>query len=85
MASGAMKRARDLGIDIPKELSIIGYDNTAFTRYLYPQLTTVENPIGKMGKMAAKLILNLAYDQKNVITNKFEPEMVIRHSVYKHD
>ncbi|GBL05395.1 LacI family DNA-binding transcriptional regulator [Glaciecola sp. KUL10] len=85
MASGAMKRARELEIDIPKELSIIGYDNTSFTKYLHPELTTVENPIGKMGKMAAKLILNLAYDQKNVIHNRFEPEMVIRNSVYRHD
>jgi len=81
MASGAMKQARDLGIDIPKDLSIIGYDNTSFAQYLYPQLTTINNPIGDMGKMAARLILNQAYDQKNTIKNRFQPHVVVRHSV----
>lgn len=83
MASGAMKQSRAFGLDIPSDLSIMGYDNTSFTKYLYPELTTIENPIGLMGKMAAKLILNLAYGQKHTIQNQFEPKLIIRQSVCK--
>ncbi|MBF7073050.1 LacI family DNA-binding transcriptional regulator [Glaciecola sp. MH2013] len=81
MASGAMKEARDLGLDIPRAISIIGFDNTSFAKYLYPQLTTIDNPVGEMGKMAAKLVLNEVYEQKHLVQHYFEPELVERSSV----
>jgi LacI family transcriptional regulator len=83
MASGAMKRCRELGIKIPEELSIIGYDNSSFTKYLHPELTTIDNPIGRMGKMAARLILNQVYDHKHKIDLNFQPELIKRASVVK--
>jgi LacI family transcriptional regulator len=81
MASGAMKEAREVGVEIPQDLSIIGFDNTSFAKYLYPQLTTIDNPVGEMGKMAAKLVLNEVYEQKQSIKRYFEPEVVKRRSV----
>jgi LacI family transcriptional regulator len=84
MASGAMKQARDEGVDIPNDLSIIGFDNTSFAQYLYPQLTTIDNPIGQMGKMAACMVLNDVYGHKHAIQRYFEPELVKRKSLIQY-
>ncbi|MDT0581217.1 MULTISPECIES: LacI family DNA-binding transcriptional regulator [Alteromonadaceae] len=84
MASGAMKQARDEGVDIPNDLSIIGFDNTSFAQYLYPQLTTIDNPIGQMGQMAACMVLNDVYGHKHAIQRYFEPELVKRKSLIQY-
>ncbi|WP_448214155.1 LacI family DNA-binding transcriptional regulator [Colwellia sp. MEBiC06753] len=82
MASGAMKYAREHGYNLPKDLSIIGFDNVIFANYLYPTLTTVNNPIDDMGHMAAKLVLKQIYNKKNIEINQvFEPTVISRHSV----
>ena len=84
MASGAMKYAREHGLHLPEDLSIIGFDNINFANYLYPTLTTVDNPVGEMGSMAAKLVLKNVYKQNKVNVNQvFEPKLVIRNSVAK--
>jgi LacI family transcriptional regulator len=80
MASGAITCARDMGLNLPDDLSIIGFDNDLFAHHLYPKLTTLHNPIYDMGEMAAKYILNKVYKQKNEVQNLFAPELVVRHS-----
>ena len=82
MASGAMKYAREHGYHLPEDLSVIGFDNVIFANYLYPTLTTVDNPVARMGKMAAKLVLKNIYQQKNLDINLiFEPSIIIRDSL----
>ena len=82
MASGAMKYARDHGYNLPDDLSVIGFDNVIFTNYLYPTLTTINNPVDEMGHMAARLVLKDVYQQKNLeISRVFEPTMIKRNSV----
>ncbi len=80
MASGAMTAAREAGYDIPSQLSIIGFDNVLFSRYLYPKLTTINNPIHAMGEMAAYWVLQHVYDIKSPIPieHLFVPEVVNR-------
>jgi LacI family transcriptional regulator len=81
MASGAMKYAREHGYNLPNDLSIIGFDNVIFANYLYPTLTTINNPVAKMGEMAAKLVLKDVYQQKNIEINRvFEPTLMKRDS-----
>lgn len=81
MASGAITRAREMGLNLPDDLSIVGFDNDLFAQHLFPQLTTLHNPIHDMGEMAAKYILNTVYKQKNEIKNLFSPALIIRNSV----
>jgi len=82
MASGAMKYAREHGFELPNDLSIMGFDNVSFANYLYPKLTTIENPINEMGKMAAKLVLKTVYSKKDLtIQSVFEPRVIFRQSV----
>jgi LacI family transcriptional regulator len=82
MASGAITYAREQGISLPDELSIIGFDNMNFARHTYPKLTTIDNPVNLMGHMAAKLVLKNVYQHKNLyIKHFFEPSLIIRDSV----
>lgn len=81
MASGAMKYAREHGYDLPKDLAIMGYDNVIFASYLYPTLTTIDNPVEKMGKMAANLVLRDIYKHTGIkINHVFEPALMVRDS-----
>ena len=82
MAVGAMASARKLGLTLPKQLSIMGYDNVFFTRHVYPQLSTINYPIEEMGRMAANWILNQVYQKQTPsLQTLFEPELIVRHSI----
>ncbi|WDE07120.1 LacI family DNA-binding transcriptional regulator [Thalassomonas viridans] len=82
IASGAMTCARELGFALPQDLSVIGFDNVILARYMYPKLTTIDNPVNEMGQMAAKLVLKNVYQQdKLVIKQIFEPGLISRDSV----
>ncbi|MCI2283054.1 LacI family transcriptional regulator [Colwellia sp. MSW7] len=82
MASGAMTYAREHDFSLPKDLSIIGFDNIIFSRHIYPKLTTINNPVDEMGKMAAKLVLKNVYHHKDLIINhSFDPALIERDSI----
>lgn len=82
MAAGAMTSAREAGLSLPKDLSIVGFDNVNFSHYMLPKLTTVDYPIGNMGMMAARWVLKNVYQQKiDDIQTVFEPLIVERDSV----
>ena len=56
-AVGALYIAHKLGIKIPEEISIIGYDNTNIAEMSYPPLTTVGQPFYEMGKKAVEILI----------------------------
>ena len=57
MAAGVLHAARGRGLDVPKDLSIVGFDDTAIATAIWPPLTTVRWPIRTMARSAAlKLI-----------------------------
>lgn len=81
MASGAMNYARENGLSLPKDLSVVGFDDVIFARYIHPKLTTILNPVNEMGKMAAKLVLNKIYQIKEPnIQQIFKPSLIVRES-----
>ncbi|MET0375276.1 MAG: substrate-binding domain-containing protein [Rhizorhabdus sp.] len=53
MAAGVMHAARQRGLDIPKDISIIGFDDTPIAAHVWPPLTTVRWPTVSMGRSAA--------------------------------
>ena len=57
MAAGVMHAARQRGLAIPDDLSIIGFDDTAIASHIWPPLTTVRWPIIPMGRAAAAKLL----------------------------
>lgn len=62
LAIGAMNRLRESGKKIPEEVAIASFSGTELSTIVYPQLTTVEQPLFQMGKTAAKLILEKIQD-----------------------
>jgi len=82
MASGAMTYAREYGLVLPRDLSVVGFDNVIFARHIHPKLTTIENPVYQMGSMAAKLVLKNIYQHNElIIEHHFKPSLVTRNSV----
>lgn len=80
MAIGAMTAARRHQIDIPRELSIVGFDDTPSSSHVWPALTTVRWPISAMAKVAA-LKLIAGPEAKAVKDSWLPSELIERDSV----
>lgn len=57
MAIGALMAARDMGLDVPKDLSIAGFDDSELSKLVWPRLTTVRQPVYDMAVAAADMLL----------------------------
>ncbi len=57
MALGMLAACRDMGIRVPEDFSIVGFDDLASSRYLNPPLTTISQPMREIGVRAVKLLL----------------------------
>lgn len=80
-AIGAMKAAREFGIKIPSDLSIIGIDDIETSQYVIPMLTTVHIPIKEMGSVTAKVIIDRIQGGHTAPMKIFLPsKLVIRES-----
>ncbi|GIU51623.1 LacI family DNA-binding transcriptional regulator [Shewanella sp. KT0246] len=80
IAAGALFAARLAGLDIPKDLSIVGFEDSPFSRQTWPKLTTVHQPNVKIAKVATELLIansKATVEQKSMV---FTPEPVIRDS-----
>jgi DNA-binding LacI/PurR family transcriptional regulator len=56
-AAGVLQAARHLGLAVPDELSIVGFDDLPLTRFTDPPLTTVHQPVRRKGEEAARMLL----------------------------
>ncbi len=82
MAGGVISAARELGISIPKDLSLIGFDNRTCSFYYTPSLTTVDIPLHQMGRQAAKLLIEQLQGKEDTIESiRLKCEIVERSSV----
>ncbi|MDH6696715.1 LacI family DNA-binding transcriptional regulator [Streptomyces griseoviridis] len=81
LALGAVRAARRKGLDVPSQISVVGYDDSALMNCTEPPLTTVRQPIESMGKAAVEL-LNAQIAGSAVAADEllFEPELVVRGS-----
>lgn len=81
MALGAVKAIREKGLEIPRDISIIGFDDNPMCTELFPQITTIRQPISEMGRLAAEAIIKLvAGKEKGEIKESLDTELVIRDS-----
>jgi DNA-binding LacI/PurR family transcriptional regulator len=81
LALGAIRAVRRAGLSVPGDVSVVGYDDSAFMNCTDPPLTTVRQPIEAMGKAAVALLVNqienVAVYPEELL---FEPELVVRGS-----
>jgi LacI family transcriptional regulator len=57
MAAGVMWTANEIGLKVPRDLSVCGFDDTPMATQLWPSLTTVRQPSREMGRLAAQQLL----------------------------
>jgi DNA-binding LacI/PurR family transcriptional regulator len=81
LALGAVRAVRRRGLDAPKDVSVVGYDDSAFMNCTDPPLTTVRQPIEAIGR-AAIAMLTGQMEGTSVAAEElfFEPELVVRGS-----
>ena len=63
-AIGALRVARERGIRVPEDLSIVGFDDSEMSAIVTPALTTVRQPLAEMGRMAVSLLMRLLDNQR---------------------
>jgi len=84
MALGAIKAIKEKGLGIPKDISIIGFDDNPLCVEISPQLTTVRQPISEMGRLCAETIISLVDGhEKSCAKNILETKLIIRDSCRK--
>ncbi len=82
MALSFVNKVRELGVQIPRELSVVGFDDIEFARLLHVPLTTVRQPVSDMGACAAQMLIAQAQKntQKDEDARVFMPSLVVRRS-----
>ena len=78
MAAGCYEALRRLGLDIPTDISVVGYDNQPVSRILDPPLTTLDLPHAEMGRWAAEQLLGSVAAPKTI---RLECQLIERRSV----
>jgi LacI family transcriptional regulator len=82
MACGIYQAAHELGIQIPEQLSIVGFDDIPLVTTLIPKLTTVRQGTYEMGRKAIELLINkIENDSSEGVV--FEPALIVRESTKK--
>jgi DNA-binding LacI/PurR family transcriptional regulator len=81
MALGAIRAARRAGLGVPRDVSIVGFDDSALMTCVDPPLTTVRQPIEPMCRMVIELLVaQIAGSGPSHDELLFEPELVVRNS-----
>lgn len=81
LALGAVRAVRRRGLRVPEDVSVVGYDDSAFMSSVEPPLTTVRQPIEAMGRAAVTALLGQIRGQETGEEELlFEPELVVRRS-----
>lgn len=81
LAFGFMRQAHELGLSIPKDCSVVGFDNVLFCDLVLPRLTSVNMGGERLGEIAAMQLLDRLHDRDRVIDMP-DPELVLRDSVF---
>lgn len=82
MAMGAICAANEMGLRIPQDISVIGYDNIANARYFSPALTTIHQPKERLGNMALGMLLDRIINKReDSQTIEVYPRLIERLSV----
>lgn len=79
IAIGAMNEIRDHGLQVPDDISVVGYDDLSLAQYCYPPLTTIKQNIPESGRLLVQNLIQ--YLETGIVTNVSVPvEVVVRAS-----
>ena len=81
MALGIIRAARESGLAVPADLSVVGYDDSAIMEFTDPPLTTVRQPVRAMSETSVRALVDLMQDAtEHCHEYVFRPELVVRGS-----
>jgi DNA-binding LacI/PurR family transcriptional regulator len=79
-ALGAMRSIHMHGLRVPKDISVAGFDDLFVASYTQPPLTTVRQPMRRMGKLAMENLIKLMSGEESAVKIKVEAELIVRES-----
>jgi LacI family transcriptional regulator len=81
-AIGAIRALKDAGLSVPRDVSVVGFDDILSAAYYSPSLTTVRQPLAEMGKRGAQVLLERIANKEKDYPSEIvmAPELVIRES-----
>jgi DNA-binding LacI/PurR family transcriptional regulator len=82
-ALGAMRQIRVRGLRVPEDISVAGFDDLFFAQYTQPPLTTVRQPMRRMGQLAMESLIKLMSGGESVAQIRVDAELVVRESTAK--
>ena len=81
MAFGAISEFRRAGLNVPLDISVVGFDDIAFSSLVEPALTTVNLPLGELGRLAVEALLTtLSNPTQHGIELPIATQLVVRNS-----
>lgn len=80
MAAGVLMAAHELGLQVPSQLSVAGYDDTYIARITWPRLTTVHQPSYDMAWSATDLLLQSLKNGEGARTSRLAHRLIVRES-----
>lgn len=85
IAAGALFAARLMHISIPEQLSIVGFENSPFSRQTWPKLTTADQPNSQIAEDATNLLISQVRKQNNQVKiSQYVPKLIVRDSTGTH-
>lgn len=79
-AIGCIRALHDAGLSVPKDVSVLGFDDIQSASYSVPSLTTIRQPLQQMGALAAETLLKKLDKKRQPDTLKVDPELMERES-----
>lgn len=81
MAAGAIVAATSLGLQVPRDVSVTGFDDSAIAHFIWPPLTTVRQPIRAMARAAIEYLVALANEREDLErTTELPLKLIVRES-----
>lgn len=80
MALGLFHAIRDAGLDVPRDISVVGFDDIPEAAHFWPPLTTVRQDFAELGRRAVDLLLGGAEASETVAQTTLVPELIVRAS-----
>ncbi len=82
-AIGCIRALHDAGLNVPHQVSVVGFDDIQSASFYVPSLTTIRQPLAQMGHQAATLLLKKLRGEHTESLVKIEPELIVRESTAK--
>jgi DNA-binding LacI/PurR family transcriptional regulator len=84
MAMGVLRAARDVNLNVPSQLAVIGVDDMPLSSYFDPPLTTMRQDMPRIGQEATRILLDIIQNKNNTMREvKLSAQLIVRQSTLK--